>query len=127
MDIQITKEKENKTIGRREIEFAGEGERVTPSREKVLEKLAERLAIRKEFITIKEIRNVYGSHSFAGFAHVYQKKERMAEIEPEYLQKRGVKEEKKPEAPKKEEPKAAEEKPKEHKKAEGKPAEAKKE
>ncbi|OIO21243.1 hypothetical protein AUJ17_02825 [Candidatus Micrarchaeota archaeon CG1_02_47_40] len=126
MDIQITKEKENKTIGRREIEFAGEGERITPSREKVLEKLAERLAIREEFITIKEIRNVYGSHSFTGIAHVYQKKERMAEIEPGYLLKRGVKEEKKGEAPK-----AAEEKPKEHKKEEAKkeekPKEAKKE
>ena len=89
MEFQITNEVENKTLERKELEFSGEGNRITPSREEVLDKLAERIAVRKEFIVIKSIRNLYGSHKFAGSAHVYTNKEKLQEVEPEYILKRG--------------------------------------
>lgn len=94
MELEIKKETENKSLGRKEIEFAGEGNGKTPSRHELLEKLSQRLVVKQELIVIKNIDNPYGSHRFSGVAHVYASKEVLGKIEPGYLLKRGVAEEK---------------------------------
>ncbi len=95
MELEIKKETENKSLGRKEVEFAGEGSGKTPSRKELLEKLSGRLVAKQELIVIKRIDNPYGSHRFLGTAHVYASKEILGRIEPGYLLKRGIAEEKK--------------------------------
>ncbi|MEM2963524.1 MAG: hypothetical protein QXW70_02425 [Candidatus Anstonellales archaeon] len=94
MDILVKNERENKSIGRREIEFEGATEGKTASRKEVLEALARKFAVDVENIVIKRIVNVYGSHKFQGTANIYSDREVLKVVEPAYLIKRGTVKEK---------------------------------
>ncbi|EEB74623.1 30S ribosomal protein S24e [Thermococcus sp. AM4] len=86
MEIKVTEIKENKLLGRKEIYFdiIHEGE-PTPSREAVKGKLAAMLDLDPNTMVLQYIRSYFGSHVSKGYAKVYETRERMLYIEPDYI------------------------------------------
>lgn len=115
MELKITTEEEQKLLDRKmvkgELHFS---EKAVPSRIRVLEALAKKLKIEKDFIVVKEIKSIFGSTNATFEAHVYSTLDVKNKLEPKHLLKRNeIKVKEKKEAPK-EEPKK-EEAPKEEK------------
>ena len=86
MEIKVTEIRENKLLGRKEIYFdvIHEGE-PTPSREAVKGKLAAMLNLDPNTMVLQYIRSYFGSHVSKGYAKVYETRERMLYIEPDYI------------------------------------------
>jgi small subunit ribosomal protein S24e len=86
MEIKVTEIKENKLLGRKEIHFDvfHEGE-ATPSRKDVKGKLVAMLDLNPETTVVQYIRSFFGSHVSRGYAKAYESRERMMNVEPEYI------------------------------------------
>ena len=122
VEVNVVSEKENPLLKRKEITFEIKGIKATPSRNEIIKQIAAMKNAEEEKIVITEINQLFGKSMLTGTLNIYDDKETMRKIEPEYLMKRGKKEEKaEKEAPKEEKEKPTEEK-KEEKKGE-KPAE----
>ena len=87
MNARILNSRENKLIGRREIEFEIEYEKM-PKREEIIELLSKVGELNKELLIIKKIENVSGIRKSKGIAYEYESKEKMKKFEPEYRIKR---------------------------------------
>ena len=87
MNIKILNSKDNKLIGRKEIEFEMDYEKM-PKREEILEMLSKVGKYNKEFLIIKEIKNVNGIRKSKGIAYEYENKEKIEKFEPKYRIKR---------------------------------------
>lgn len=136
MNVEITRDKMNPLLKRREINFRITHKEATPSREAVKTQLATLLNSQPEFVIIEKLSTIFGKQETLGYAGIYQDAERVRQVAHEHLLKRGLpktkeeKEEKKKiaaEAPKPTKPVTEtkeEAKPKEEKKeaaAEAKP------
>ena len=97
MDINVTKNFENKLLNRKEVEFTLTYDSSTPSRKKIIEKLAGLINEKKELIILQSLENKFGSKSAYGKAMVYDNKEAMKDIERKHFIKRSQKEEPKKE------------------------------
>ncbi len=114
MKLEIKDKKENKLLGRLEVEGKLVFEGATPSNEAVKDKLAAELNADKDLIVIKHIHSKFSHQEAELLAFVYDNEEKMDKTEMMTKHLRKGEEEKK----------AAEEKPAEEKKEE-KPAEEK--
>ena len=111
MELSITSNKENKLLGRREIEFNVVQEGSTPSKNEIKAELCKKLNIDPESVIIVKVDQSTGVKQGHGFAHAYSSKEMIEKFEPDYLVSRmkGIKgakvqkEKKGPTAAKKEE------------------------
>jgi ribosomal protein S24E len=90
MEIKIETETKNKPLKREEIIFRVSSSR-TPSRQEIAKKIAARKGKKTEQVIVEKIRQKFGSHEIMGKACVYENTERLKEIEPAYLLKRGRK------------------------------------
>ena len=112
MKIEILKERENKPLARKEVDFrvdhAGAG---TPSRADIRAKIVAQFDANKESVIIKSLDTKFGAGMTEGTARIYSDPDQMKRIELDHIVKRHKSEEK----PKKK----AEEKP--EKKSEEKP------
>ncbi|WP_048150032.1 30S ribosomal protein S24e [Palaeococcus ferrophilus] len=89
MEIRIIEKKENPLLGRTEIYFEVEHEgEPTPSRQEVKGKLVAMLDLNAGTTVIQYIRSNFGSRVSKGYAKVYETRERMLEVEPEYVLRR---------------------------------------
>lgn len=136
MEITILNEKENKILGRKELNLLIEYESSTPKKEDVKSLLSAQLNANPNLIILTSMKNIYGSRTAKLFAKVYSSPESLKQFErtPKPKKEKPAEEaeakpeEKKPEAKPKEEKKEEKEaKPekKEEKKAEAKPKEEK--
>jgi len=100
MQIEITGEKENPLLKRKEVQFRiNHGETgSTPPRLEVRKAVASELKIGTELVFIKRFITKTGTQSAFGVAHIYQSVEGAETVEPEYIVKRNVP----PEKPKEE-------------------------
>ncbi len=98
MDIDVKKKFENKLFNRIEVEFLVTYESSTPTRQKVIDKLAGLLNVKKNLIILESLKGEFGSKSAKGKADIYSDEETMKDIAKKHLIKRSQKEE-----PKKEE------------------------
>ena len=112
MKIEILKERENKPLARKEVDFrvdhAGAG---TPSRADIRAKIVAQFDANKESVIIKSLDTKFGAGMTEGTARIYSDPDQMKRIELDHIVKRHKSDEK----PKKK----AEEKP--EKKSEEKP------
>lgn len=97
MDIRILKDKENPLLKRREIVFQVNYKdvRSTPARMEVKENLARILNNDAKLIFIRKIKPKTGTQLAVGWANIYDSLEQAKLIEPEYIIKRNMPEEKK--------------------------------
>ncbi len=126
MQLEIARQKENKTLNRTEVELTAQDLKLVPSRKELKPKIAAMLNTKEELLVITKIGHSFGSREITVEANVYKNVETLKSAEAKHLLKRDIDKKKKGEdaAPKPEEAKAGEEK--EDGKKDEKPAEAKK-
>ena len=112
MKIEILRERENKPLARKEVDFrvdhAGAG---TPSRADIRAKIVAQFDADKESVVIKSLDTKFGAGMTEGSARIYSDPDQMKLIELNHIVKRHKAEEK-PEKKSEEKPeKKAEEKP----------------
>ncbi len=95
MDFRIAEEKENKILGRREINFEVCEAKNTPSRKEIRKRIAALKNSKEELVSVVRIQQSYGEHRATGLAFVYKDAKTLKQTEPGYLTKRGTKEKKK--------------------------------
>lgn len=88
-EIKITEKTKNSLLGRTKVNFEiVQGNEPVPSRLQVREVLAKNLKKDKELIIIKKIESEFGNANVKGEALVYDSKEILAKVAPEYYVKR---------------------------------------
>jgi ribosomal protein S24E len=83
--MSILSDEENKTLNRREIEFAVVQEASTESREEIKIELCKKLNLNPDCTVISTIHQEFGMRRSRGTAHSYKSKEEMGKTEPKYL------------------------------------------
>ena len=132
MKVELVKKSDNPLFKRTEVEFKVDHSGAsTPKRLEVRAQLASLLGSSEEMLVIDKLVSSHGRQMAAGIARVYNTREQLETMEPEYLLKRGMPKEAKEEKPaevkpEKKAPEAKPEKPAEAK-AEKRPADAKQE
>ena len=92
--MQVLEDKANYLMARREVVVKITAEKVTPSREEVMNMLHAHFTVSKDTIVIEKILHSFGTKFVKVFARIYKKAEN-AKNEPAYKAKRGTKTEKK--------------------------------
>lgn len=80
MNINLTKEFDNKLFKRKEIEFELDLEK-TPSKKELIEGIAKKLSADKHSIVIKKVNGKFGTKHFKINANVYHTKKDLDETE----------------------------------------------
>jgi len=84
MDLEILSKEKQPLFSRQEIKFVVV-ESKTPRKEDVRKKIAALHNAKEDAIVIEKITNRFGDKKFVGVAKIYDSKEKMDEIEPEYV------------------------------------------
>ncbi|HHQ44700.1 MAG TPA: 30S ribosomal protein S24e [Candidatus Altiarchaeales archaeon] len=84
MEIEITQDKENPLLKRREVKFNLTYEGTTPAREEVKSKISAMLDSDPKLTVVDRIMPEYGKTSAKGYVKVYEDEESLA-IEPDYM------------------------------------------
>lgn len=90
MAIEITSDRKNVLLGRRELEFTLPG-KLTPSRKETKVDLAKQLNVSENLIVIDKIEQRTGSNLTLGSAKVYGSEEVMKDVTLSYKNARGTK------------------------------------
>jgi ribosomal protein S24E len=85
MEIQITSNRENKLLERKEIGFSIVQEGSTPSKKEIKEELCKKLNLDPESVIIVKVEQSRGIRVGRGIAHAYPSKELVESSEPEHL------------------------------------------
>jgi small subunit ribosomal protein S24e len=99
MEVEVTSEKQNPMLKRREISFKVEhAERgSTPSRAEIRKAVATATKSDENIVFIKKFETRTGTQTAHGTANIYESLEQAKLIEPEYVIKRNIPSEKKKE------------------------------
>jgi small subunit ribosomal protein S24e len=87
MDVEITMEKENQLLGRKEVHFRLKHgtEGASPSREAARNALIKALKCSSNLLVIDTMRTEFGKKETVGYAKVYESEDRLKEIEREHI------------------------------------------
>jgi len=90
MDVQITSEKENPLLKRKEVSFQLEHGQAgsTPARLEIRKAVAGKLKTSEDLVFVKRFNTKTGTHVARGIAHVYDSVEQAKVVEPKYMLKR---------------------------------------
>lgn len=121
MEVTITQQQYNSLLKRKEVAFEIDHKqtRGTPTRLEVRNALAEMLKIKPEVVYVKRLKTKAGTMTATGEANAYDSVEQANRIEPKYIIKRNIPEEKKETEEKAEAPPPPAEKPEQPAKKEG--------
>jgi small subunit ribosomal protein S24e len=110
MEVDVTEDKRNPLLSRREVKFKVSFQGATPSRVDVRNKLVALLSSDKELTVLDNFKTNFGSNNAVGYLKIYESKEAMR-VEREHILERNFPKPKEAQAaePAKEEPKAKEE------------------
>jgi small subunit ribosomal protein S24e len=90
MDVQITSDKRNELLGRRELEFTLRYEGGTPSRMQIIGKLCALLNTKENQIVVGNLKTGFGKAEAAGTARIYDSEESRSRVERPHLMARGM-------------------------------------
>jgi small subunit ribosomal protein S24e len=90
MEFEITKDKRNELLMRRELNFALRYDGATPSRMQIAGKLAALLNTNEKLLVIDSLRTSYGKMELTGNARIYDSEETRTKTERAFLMTRGV-------------------------------------
>lgn len=86
MQIEITAKKENKLLGREEVNFKTLHEKEsTPKRDMVREKLAGMFSVKKENVVVDFLVPEFGKNATVGYAKIYKSTEDAKKLEREHI------------------------------------------
>ncbi|MGQ4833497.1 MAG: 30S ribosomal protein S24e [Candidatus Asgardarchaeia archaeon] len=91
MEIKILEKRDNRLLERLEVKFLVKYPgAATPSRSDVKKKLVALLNTSDDLLMLIYLKPRTGKHEGIGLAHVYNSRERLEKIEPEYIIKRNT-------------------------------------
>lgn len=87
MEVEITRERQNLLLRRKEIYFRlkHEAEGASPSREAARNALIKVLGCSPNLLVIDSMRTEFGKRETVGYAKVYETEERLKELEREHI------------------------------------------
>ncbi len=88
MEIEITEERENQLLGRKEVFFRLKHEEASPSRAHARDALTKKLQCNPDLLVIDRMRTEFGKRETVGYAKVYGNEDRLRAIEREHIIKR---------------------------------------
>ncbi len=90
MEFEITKEKRNELLMRRELSFILRYDGATPSRMQIAGKLAAILNTNEKMLVVDSLKTSFGKMELTGNARVYDSEETRQKTERAFLMTRGV-------------------------------------
>ncbi|MDD1705199.1 MAG: 30S ribosomal protein S24e [Methanoregula sp.] len=90
MDFEITNDKRNELLSRREVQFTLKYDGATPSRMQIIGKLCALLNIKEDQITLDSLSSSFGKTEINGAARIYESKEIRNKTERPHLAARGM-------------------------------------
>jgi small subunit ribosomal protein S24e len=87
MDVKVLSSRENKVMGRKELEFVVVSES-SPRSDEVRAELCKSNGISPELMVVVRIDSQYGSRTSRGIAHAYETKEALMRFESKHILKR---------------------------------------
>ena len=89
MDFEITNDKRNELLSRREVQFTLKYDGATPSRMQIIGKLCALLNIKENQITLDSLGSSFGKTEINGAARIYESEEIRNKTERPHLAARG--------------------------------------
>ena len=90
MDFEITSDKRNELLSRREVQFTLKYDGATPSRMQIIGKLCALLNIKEHQITLDTLHSSFGKTEITGSARIYDSEESRNKTERPHLSARGM-------------------------------------
>lgn len=90
MDIEITNDKRNDLLARREVQFVIKYEGATPSRMQIIGKLCALLNVKEHQVTLDTLSSSFGKTEIAGSARIYESEEIRNKTERAHFAQRGM-------------------------------------
>jgi small subunit ribosomal protein S24e len=90
MDFEITSDKRNELLSRREVQFTLKYDGATPSRMQIIGKLCALLNIKDNQITLDSLNSSFGKTEIHGAARIYDSEESRNKTERPHLAARGM-------------------------------------
>lgn len=90
MDFEITSDKRNELLSRREVQFTLKYDGATPSRMQIIGKLCALLNIKEHQITLDTLHSTFGKTEITGAARIYDSEESRNKTERPHLSARGM-------------------------------------
>jgi small subunit ribosomal protein S24e len=90
MDVEITSDKRNELLSRREVQFTLRYDGATPSRMQVIGKLCALLNIKEQQVALDTMNSSFGKMEVTGSARIYESEESRNKIERPHLAVRGM-------------------------------------
>jgi len=89
MGIEISEQKDNQLIGRKELTILIDTKGATPKREDLKAQIAAKLMVKPDLIVIQELNSAYGGSRAICKAYVYKDEAAMKKYTYDYLTARG--------------------------------------
>jgi len=90
MDFEITSDKRNELLSRREVQFNLKYDGATPSRMQIIGKLCALLNVKEPQIALDTVHSSFGKTEITGSARIYDNEEGRKRTERPYLAARGM-------------------------------------
>jgi small subunit ribosomal protein S24e len=90
MDFEITNDKRNELLSRREVQFTLKYDGATPSRMQIIGKLCALLNIKEHQITLDTLHSSFGKTEIRGSARIYETEEVRNKTERTHFSARGM-------------------------------------
>ena len=90
MDFEITSDKRNELLSRREVQFNLKYDGATPSRMQIIGKLCALLNIKENQVTLDSLNGSFGKMLITGAARIYENEEMRNKTERPFLAARGM-------------------------------------
>jgi small subunit ribosomal protein S24e len=90
MDFEITSDKRNELLSRREVQFTLKYDGATPSRMQITGKLCALLNVKENQVTLDTLNTKFGKTEITGAVRIYDNEESRGKTERPYLTVRGM-------------------------------------
>jgi small subunit ribosomal protein S24e len=90
MDFEITSDKRNELLSRREVRFTLRFDGATPSRMQIIGKVCAILNVKEQQVVLDSLKSSFGKMELAGVARIYDSEEGRKKTERAHLMARGM-------------------------------------
>jgi small subunit ribosomal protein S24e len=90
MDFEITSDKRNELLSRREVRFTLRYDGATPSRMQIIGKICALLNVKDQQVVLDSLKSRYGRMELTGEARIYDSEEVKKKTERAHLMTRGM-------------------------------------
>jgi small subunit ribosomal protein S24e len=90
MDFEITSDKRNELLSRKEVQFTLKYDGATPSRMQIIGKLCALLNVNEHQVTLDTLHSSFGKTQLTGAARIYDSEESRNKTERPHLAARGM-------------------------------------